>query len=436
MRNSFWVLPFLPFLLGAHEVESEIVVTLPKQKETTPLIYISCNYPKLRDLLLFDLSHNGVTKGVSQKAEEEAQIASTDPFLLTFWESRGYDYVLKISALDRSIFGTLFSCHTGESRDISSRSLEKVHLLDRRMMHQMSEEIETLITQKKGIAASQIYYAVQFLENGRWNSEIWTADYDGKNARQLTREKSYCIHPTLFPAQGRFTQNKYLYVNYKLGQPKVYINSFDTFQGKMLMTIRGSQLLPALSKKGDMIAFICDASGRADLFIQPFDPDRGPIGKPVQLYSSPHSVQASPSFRPDGKKIAFVSDLDKTPRVYLIDLPTHGGGKRPHPICLTRKYPENTCPAWSPDGKKLAYSAKIGGFRQIVVYDFVKQEEIQLTSGAIHKENPCWGPNSTHIIFNTVAPSSSELFLIDLKQREMVQITEGPGRKHYPTWGQ
>jgi TolB protein len=70
-----------------------------------------------------------------------------------------------------------------------------------------------------------------------------------------------------------------------------------------------------------------------------------------------------------------------------------------------------------------------------MVYDFITQEEIQLTKGKSHKENPCWAANSMHIIFNTVDPSSSELFLINLKQKEMVQITEGPGKKHYPTWG-
>ena len=435
MRNRYWFFFLLPLLLGTYSegIEKEIIVLLHK-KESCPLIYISSDCAELRDLLLFDLSQNGITKGVSQRPKEEEHL-SNSPFSSPFWNDLGYVSVLKVECVDQWICGFMVLCETGEKINITPRFLGVESRLKRGVMHQVAEEIHSLITKKKSIFRSKIYYAVQSSEGVKSKSEIWMADYDGKNARQLTRENSYSIHPTLFPVQGAFTKNKYLYVNYKLGQPKIYINSFGRPKGKPLLPIRGSQLLPTLSKKGDMIAFICDAGGQADLFVQPFDPDKGPLGKPIQLYSYPHSVQASPTFRPDGKKIAFVSDWEKTPRIYLIDVPTTQAQRSPRLVCLTKKYRENTTPAWSPDGKKLAYSARIDGFRQIMVYDFVTQEEIQLTCGAIHKENPSWSEESMHIIFNTVSPSSSELFLINLKQREMVQITEGPGRKHYPTWG-
>ena len=106
----------------------------------------------------------------------------------------------------------------------------------------------------------------------------------------------------------------------------------------------------------------------------------------------------------------------------------------PNPLCITKKHRQNTCPSWSPDGTKLAYCANIDGIRQIMVYDFMNKDSIQLTKGPHHKENPVWAPNSTHIVFNTIG-SKTELFLINLKQKEMVQLTEGIGKKHYPSWG-
>jgi len=436
MKSKIWIcLLFLfPFFLDCKDIDQEIIVPLAKS-ENLFSIYLSCKSTELKEVLLFDLNHNGISTASSEKTEEENQLLQESPFRPSFWKPKGYTHVLKITLNQSQVSAVLFSLKTGLTKNIDPLNLTGSLPSDRRVMHQIANDVYETIEGKKGIAQSQIFYAIQLPDGNKWKSEIWTADYDGKNARQLTQEKSYCINPTLFPSEGVFTKNKYLYVNYKLGQPKIYITSFDKPQGKPFISLRGNQLLPSFSYSGDLIAFISDASGQADLFLQAFDPDKGLIGKPLQLYSFPQSVQASPTFHPDGKKIAFVSDQEGTPRIFLINIPSLRNWKRPQPICLTRKYRENTCPSWSPDGTKLAYSAKINGVRQIMVYDFITREEIQLTTGKMHKENPCWATNSTHIIFNTVDPSSSELFLINLKQKEMVQITEGPGKKHYPTWG-
>lgn len=365
MKTKIWIF-FLPLLLIAKDIDKEIIVPLAKA-EPFPSMYVSCHSPSLSETLLFDLNQNGITIASTGGEEEENQLLLKNPFSPLFWKSNGYSYVLKTEVTEKQISATLFSLKTGERTTISKKNLSGSLASDRRVMHQIADEVFEIIERKKGIANTQIFYAVQLPDGNKWKSEIWTADYDGKNARQLTQEKSYCIHPILFEVEGSFTKNKYLYVNYKLGQPKIYIASFGDPSGKPFIALRGNQLLPSLSPKGDMIAFISDAGGQADLFLQELSPEKGLLGKPMQLYSFPNSVQASPSFRPDGKKVAFVSDQEGTPRIYLIQIPSHRNWKRPEPICLTRKYRENTTPSWSPDGTKLAYSAKISGVRQIMV---------------------------------------------------------------------
>lgn len=307
--------------------------------------------------------------------------------------------------------------------------------LDRRRLHQLSDATIKVLFGKEGIASRKIIFAIQFPHptvREKYLSEIWECDYDGANLRQITQDKDYAITPRYIPSKG--DAERFLYVCYKHGPPKIYINSFDKEEGEPLISLRGNQLLPAFSRDGRKLAFISDASGRADLFLQLFDPAKGPIGKPRQLYSLPNSVQASPTFSPDGNQVVFVSDQSGTPRLYLIDLKNLSERKRPDAKCLTLKNRENTGPNWSPDGRKIAYSAKTNGIRQIWMYDVETGEEEQITFGDLHKENPSFAADNLHLVYNTVDRFESELYILNLRDPQPIQITSGPGKKHYPSW--
>ncbi len=306
--------------------------------------------------------------------------------------------------------------------------------IDRRQIHKVSDAIMKHLFTANGVASSKLLYAIQSQENNTWISEIWESDWDGGNLAQVTREKSYCVSPVFIPAKPGFVSNRFLYVSYKLGQPKIYLASVNEGTGKRVVDLKGNQLLPAVSPERNKIAFICDAAGRTDLFIQSINPEKGEMGKPVQLFSFPRSTQASPTFSPDGSKIAFVSDKDGSPRIYII--PTTVTKQRAQATLITKQNSESSCPSWSPDGTKLAYSAKTKGIRQIWIYDFEAGEERQLTDGPGNKENPCWASDSLHLVFNSTDASSSEIFLVNLNQPDAVKITRGGGKKHYPTWSQ
>ena len=177
-----------------------------------------------------------------------------------------------------------------------------------------------------------------------------------------------------------------------------------------------------------------EASCQSYYFFQSFHPTKGAIGKPIQLFSRPGSVQASPTFSPDGSSLVFVSDHGGTPRIYQLSLADRMLQKgKAAPKDLGGPLGEATSPSWSPDGKKLAYSAKVGTVRQIWVYDFALEKHTQLTTGFEDKENPSWAQDSLHLVYNTTSPSY-QLYVLDLLTKKPFRITCGEGRFHYPYW--
>lgn len=270
----------------------------------------------------------------------------------------------------------------------------------------------------EGIESKKILYTKR-VENPNpgipWISEVWMCDSDGENAKQLTHTQGYCLSP------GVLSDKEFFYVFHDEGQSKIYRAPFaNPTEGQLFLSLRGNQLLPAISKTKRKLAFIADLTGKPDLFLQTLDSKNNPIGKPKQIYSSPRATQASPTFSPDGQKIAFVSDKDGTPRIYLLDLKSLDA----KPKLLTQKFRDNSAPCWSEDGKKLAYAAKIEGVRQICMFDFEKEAEIQLTFGPETKENPSWAPNNLHLLYNT-EDQHPKLYLLSPHSQTPICITTG-----------
>lgn len=397
---------------------------------------------QLESVLAFDLNYNGSTKVLPFSEQKEKQLAlkeHKEAFSPSVWKNLGAAYTVKLTLSGKNLSAYVFSVQSVSLKHFADIPLTGDLNQDRKQIHRLADSIHKALFDKEGVASFRILYAMQLKEScadkGAWVSEIWECDWDGNNARQITRECSYCVTPVFVPSNAKFpgANDRFLYVSYKLGQPKIFLASLKEGVGRRLVDLRGNQLLPAISPQRDKVAFICDAGGRSDLFLQPFNPQNGEVGKPVQLFSYPHSTQASPTFSPDGSKVAFVSDKDGQMRIYVI--PVASSGKRADAVLITKQNRENSCPSWSPDGRKLAYSAKTNGVRQIWIYDFASKEERQLTAGAGNKENPVWAPDSLHLVFNSTDASSSELYIVNLNQPEAIKITKGQGKKHYPTWG-
>lgn len=438
MRFKIFYLLALFCSLNAEEIQKEILVQLSSQEKLTPLYVGTIKEEKtnlqhsyiseIQSILENDFKYNGRSKLGAKDSLKEKRLSlslETERFDRLFWKDLGVAHLIEAKITESKLSLTAVNILTGALKKIKDLPLTGNISVDRRQIHLAADAIHKSFFGIDGIASTRILYSYATPSKGKdkWNAEIWECDSDGANAHQITNEHSYCMSAHYLPGET----GEFIYVSYKEGQPKIFIADIKEGKGKRLIDLRGNQLLPAISKDREKIAFICDAGGRADLFLQSREGE-----KPLQLFAMQGATQASPTFSPDGSQIAFVSDKDGSPRIYLI--PAKAGKKRAEPKLITRKSRESSCPCWSLDGKKLAFSAKVDRVRQIWIYDFETGEERQLTTGPGNKENPSWAPDSLHLVFNSVDLSSSELYIININQPEAVQITRGSGKKHYPSW--
>lgn len=390
---------------------------------------------ELESILRFDLDRTSFIQTVndSRYRDQASREHGLRSFDLPNWRSSNVNFVVKAEVAQGMMSLSALNVLKG-----SIKGLDRIYLTgeineDRQTMHRIADALHEAFFDTPGIAQSRILYTLRKKNQGdptKWITEIWQCDYDGANAKQITFDNSLNISPVYIPPETGYRGSQFLYVSYKMGQPKIFAATIQEGIGRRVVFLRGDQLTPAISPQKDKIAFISDATGNPDLFIQNYSAHSGAYGRPECLFSSLEGAQGSPAFNPDGTKIAFVSNKDGYPRIYLISLTSP---KTP-PVMITKRNMENTCPAWSPDGTKLAYSAMTKGVRQIWIYDLATQKESQLTDTPGNKENPSWAPDNAHLVFNSSGAHSSELYIIDLHKKEAVQITQGTGEKRFPAW--
>ncbi len=450
LRASLLILSLITPVFGFADA---VRVALATEQRTLPLYLVQ---PKLSDnglskayadslwkVLTYDLNNNArtsVSASIGAVESSHKDNALNHPGAADELRKRQIFYLVKGAIANSRLTLAVFSLSAGRVHTTEPVILTGDLSKDRKRIHELADLVHQLLFDSPGVAATQMLYTVRRFHAGSngtpWKSDVWAADWDGANARPVTTDGAYCVTPSFLPPRGaKMGAKHFLYVSYKTGQPKIYIAAITGGQPQRLTYLRGNQLMPAMNTARGLIAFISDANGNPDLFIQQFSHESGPIGKPIELFSHPGATQGSPTFSADGRRLAFVSDKDGSPRIYVMDIPQVGANMgRPAISCITRLNSENVSPMWSPDGKKIAYSAKTGGVRQIWIYDFATGTETQLTEGKLNKENPAWAPNSLHLLYNTDDNDTAELYLVDLNRKQPIKISEGAGQKRFPAW--
>lgn len=278
----------------------------------------------------------------------------------------------------------------------------------RATIHAASDDVVEWITGERGIAQSRIVY----IQGGKAR----VVDSDGANDHAVTSNGA-----ALSPA---WNPNGRSIVFSDFGDAGTQIAQLDLQTGRTTLlkaTPRGLNITPVFTPDGSSIVYASGGEQPADLVIAPASNN----GRARKMGAGSLTEQSSPTFRPDGQRVAFISPSPKTPQIYTMNVDGSDIQQLTPSVAGVRSY--RTGPDWSPDGTKIAYEQQNGDF-QVWMINVGDKKMRKLTSVG-ENEDPSWAPDSRHIVLSTTRNRTKYLWVLDTKSGRMRQLTHLDGAR-------
>ncbi len=347
------------------------------------------------------------------------------------WKSVGANILVTLEVTQT---GTEFAVEArtfsvdGSSSIMSKRYAGKVEPSNpstfRAFAHQSADDILSLAS-IQGVTRTRLVFVSDRDYTDRRRKELYIADYDGFNVRQVTVNRQLSILPGWTPG-GRGI----VYTSYRNGDPQIFLSWI--FEGRSVPNVTnerpGTQAFAAVvSPDGRKIAYSSNRGGNFDIWVANIDGTnaRNLTGTPAQ--------DTAPCWSPSGLEIAFTSGRSGSAQLWVMD----NEGLNLRRLSTVGNY--NDACAWNPSREfaEIAYSSRLedGGF-EIAVVDLATGQVRQLTTGRGSCEYPSWAPNGRHLLFSCNRGGTWQLAQTDRMGSKIRSIAVGPGNSVQADWSQ
>jgi TolB protein len=279
-------------------------------------------------------------------------------------------------ASDGGITGQLVNKRTGEvvfNQTFNGRG--------RMAAHQFSDAITKAVTGLPGFATSRI----AFISNASGAKELYTADIDGYNVREITHDNTISASPAL--------------------SPDVYLIDLATGSRAHISYYPGINSGPSFSPDDSSLALTLSKDGNPEIYTISLS------GSIENRITRTRGGETSPSWSPTGDRLVYSSDDHGTPQLFIS---SSTGVSEMDQLYTGNSY--CTKPDWSPDGKTIAFTARIGGEFQIGAFDLASRQGHLVTGDG--GEDPAWTRDSRHLVYS----NHGRIYLLDTATRKSLPI--------------
>ncbi len=191
----------------------------------------------------------------------------------------------------------------------------------------------------------------------------------------------------------------------------------------------GAKFSPRYSPDGKKLAYVVDLDGGENYDIHEYI-----FATQTQINLTPNTPEAlttSFAWSPDGKWLALCSDRDGRFDVFIV--PSTGGEMR--------KVLDQPCPdwvvRWSPDGRHLAVVSEGAGqdyLTTVVPLDGGPAVAVSRAGQPISAKGAHWAPDGQHLAFASNISGLYQIGILKIATGEITWLTQGKGEKESPDW--
>lgn len=206
----------------------------------------------------------------------------------------------------------------------------------------------------------------------------------------------------------------------------IYVMNSDG-GNRTILTAGQSDFLsaPTWSPDGSKIAFVSDQDGAPDIWVMNSD------GSELVNLTRHEAKDHSPAWSPDGAWIAFASVRDSLYwELYLM----RADGSDLQRLTWWEDA-SDLWPTWSPDGARLAFASKRDGNWEIYTMTRDGANLVRLTDHSADDTNPSWSPDGSRIAFESTRDGYAEIYVMPVVGGEGVNVSNtGWATDLGPTW--
>jgi hypothetical protein len=202
---------------------------------------------------------------------------------------------------------------------------------------------------------------------------------------------------------------------------------------------------PAISPDGAQLAFVSDRDGNPELYLLGLFPFSAAV---VQLTESQGCTTSHPAWLPDGSGLIYESncvdgnfEIYRAALSYRVDVSAGNlavaqtiGPGQPQVRRLTTNGSDDRWPRISPDGQEIAFFSAQDGDTEIYIINSDGSGRTQITSNTSRDEAPAWGPGGTTLVFNSNRDGDHEIFTMKRDGSQQTQLTYNSVDDGYAVW--